>query len=171
MKEKPFVFEQEFQKLTSEFGEYLGLNRTVGQIYGLLFMSSAPVSLDTIVGTLKISKGGVSVNIRELERWGAVKKVWVQGSRKDFYEANHDFVNVAYARIKNRMKKMLDSAERSTADFESRNNLTEEQKNKLNQIKEIVSLFGTVLKMSPEDISVPKIKKFVAVISTLKKIV
>ena len=119
---------------------------------------------------LKISKGGVSVNIRELERWGAVKKVWVQGSRKDFYVANSDFVNVGYVRMKNRMKKMLESAERNTADFEKKNELTESQRNKLNQIKEIVGIISSIIKLTPEEMPVSKLKKFVAVISTLKNI-
>lgn len=170
MKEKPFAFEQDFLKITSDFGEYFGLNRTVGQIYGLLFLSSEPVSLDKIVEVLKISKGGVSVNIRELERWGAVKKVWVQGSRKDFYEANADFVNVAYTRMKNRMKKMLESAEKNTADFEKKNELTGAQKDKLTQIKEILGVISGIVRLSPEEMPVSKLKKYVAIISTLKNI-
>jgi len=43
-----------------------------------------PLSLDTIVEKLKMSKGSVSLNIRELEKWDAVKKIWVNGTRKDF---------------------------------------------------------------------------------------
>ena len=118
----------------------------------------------------RVSKGGVSVNIRELERWGAVKKVWVQGSRKDFYIANSDFVSVGYARMRNRMKKMLESAERNTADFEKKNELTEQQRNKLNQIKEIAGIVSNIIKLTPEEMPVSKLKKFVSIISTLKNI-
>lgn len=40
------------------------------------------------------------MNIRELENWGAVRKVWVKGSRKDFYQANLDTLNVVLNRLK-----------------------------------------------------------------------
>lgn len=170
MKDKPLNFEQEFVNITSELGVYLGLNRTVGQIYGLLYINPSPVALEDIAKTLRISKGGASVNIRELERWGAVRKVWVQGSRKDFYEANQDFLNVAYSRIKNRVQKMLDSAEQRILRFENGNNLSEEQKGKLGQIKETVSAISGILKLSPDGISAPKLKKLAAVASTVKNI-
>ncbi len=64
------------------------LNRVCGQIYALLLLSSEPLSLDDIVTELGVSKGNVSVNIRVLEDYKLVKKVWVKGTRKDYYEAN-----------------------------------------------------------------------------------
>lgn len=63
------------------------LNRVCGQIYALLFLSPSPLSLDDIVSELKVSKGSVSINIRILEDYKLVKKVWIKGSRRDFYEA------------------------------------------------------------------------------------
>lgn len=63
------------------------LNRVCGQIYALLFLSPKPLSLDDIVTELGVSKGSVSVNIRLLEDFKLVKKVWVKGSRRDYYEA------------------------------------------------------------------------------------
>lgn len=63
------------------------LNRVCGQIYALLFLSPKPLSLDDIVSELRVSKGSVSINIRILEDYKLVKKVWVKGSRKDYYEA------------------------------------------------------------------------------------
>jgi len=65
----------------------VGLNRVIGQLYAMLFLSNEPLCLDDMGERLKISKGNASVNIRELEKLGVVKKVWVKGSRKDFYEA------------------------------------------------------------------------------------
>jgi DNA-binding transcriptional regulator GbsR (MarR family) len=49
---------------------------------------------------LKVSKGNISLNIRELEKWGAVRNVWVKGSRKDFYEANLDVKKIIGNKIK-----------------------------------------------------------------------
>ncbi|HCU24945.1 MAG TPA: hypothetical protein DF383_08005, partial [Deltaproteobacteria bacterium] len=67
------------------------VNKVGGQIYALLFLSREPLSLDDISETLQVSKGNVSVNIRLLEEFKLVKKIWVKGSRRDFYEANRDY--------------------------------------------------------------------------------
>ena len=67
------------------------VNKVGGQIYALLFLSREPLSLDDISEILQVSKGNVSVNIRLLEESKLVKKIWVKGSRRDFYEANRDY--------------------------------------------------------------------------------
>lgn len=63
------------------------INRAGGQIYALLFLSDEPLSLDEISKKLGISKSNVSINIRMLEDFNLVRKVWVKGSRKDYYDA------------------------------------------------------------------------------------
>ncbi len=45
------------------------------------------MSLEAIAGELQVSKSNISINIREAERLGMVKKVWKKGDRKDYYEA------------------------------------------------------------------------------------
>ncbi len=67
------------------------VNKVGGQIYALLFLSREPLSLDEVAETLQVSKGNISVNIRLLEDFKLVKKVWVKGSRRDYYEANRDY--------------------------------------------------------------------------------
>jgi DNA-binding transcriptional regulator GbsR (MarR family) len=66
------------------------VSKVGGQIYALLFLARSPMSLDDVVETLHLSKGNVSVNIRMLEDCGLVRKVWVKGTRKDYYEAARD---------------------------------------------------------------------------------
>ena len=48
----------------------VGLNRVIGQLYAMLFLSSEPLCLDDMAERLKISKGSASVNIRELGKLG-----------------------------------------------------------------------------------------------------
>ena len=67
------------------------VNKVGGQIFSMLFLMRRPLSLDEISDILKTSKGNVSVNIRLLEDNGLVRKVWVKGSRKDYYEAARDY--------------------------------------------------------------------------------
>ena len=54
------------------------VNKVGGQIYALLFLSQEPLSLDNIAERLEISKGNVSINVRMLEDYKLVKKVWVK---------------------------------------------------------------------------------------------
>lgn len=63
------------------------INKVGGQIYALLFISDEPLSLDDIARRLSVSKSNVSINIRMLEDYNLVRKVWIRGSRKDYYAA------------------------------------------------------------------------------------
>lgn len=67
------------------------VSRVGGQIYSLLFLSRHPMPLDKIAEALRLSKGNISVNVRMLEENGLVRKVWVKGDRRDFYEAHRDY--------------------------------------------------------------------------------
>ncbi|MEW6556533.1 MAG: hypothetical protein AB1349_04160 [Elusimicrobiota bacterium] len=162
------TFNQEFIRITGELGAALGLNRSIGQIYGLLYMSDKPLSLDTIATTLKMSKGSVSLNIRELERWEAVQKIWVNGTRKDFYEANSDFVSVIYKRTRMRIQKILNNFSSAIVGFEKRNSLSKIQKERLVQIKEIQSLFGKIADNLPDEISAKKLTKILSTLNAVK---
>lgn len=83
-----------------ELGLSLGLNRVAVQLYALLFMSNEPLSLDDMAERLKMSKGNISVNVRELEKWGAARRVWVKGERRDFYKAELDVFKIVTERLK-----------------------------------------------------------------------
>jgi DNA-binding transcriptional regulator GbsR (MarR family) len=69
----------------------LGVGRVLGQIYAFLYFSQGPRSLADMQQVLGISKGSASTGVRQLEQWGAVRKVWIKGDRKDYYEANDWF--------------------------------------------------------------------------------
>ncbi|MDA0990796.1 MAG: hypothetical protein O3A51_08600 [Verrucomicrobia bacterium] len=66
----------------------LGVGRVVGQIYAYLYFSREPRNLADLQAALGISKGSASTVVRQLEQWNAVRKVWVKGDRRDYYEAN-----------------------------------------------------------------------------------
>lgn len=90
-----------------ELAAGMGISRVAAQLYALLYLSNRPLSLDEMVEGLKVSKGNVSLNIRALERWGAVKKSWKRGSRKDYYQAELDVLKIIIPRLKEGIKKRL----------------------------------------------------------------
>jgi DNA-binding transcriptional regulator GbsR (MarR family) len=68
-----------------------GFGRIPGQLFALLYLSAKPLCLDDIARELGVSKASVSTTVRQLEQWAAVRRVWVKGDRKDYYEAETDF--------------------------------------------------------------------------------
>ena len=66
--------------------QLLGVPRSTGQIYGLLYLSPKPLSLDDIAEALRISKASASTGTRQLLAWRAIHQVWVHGERRDHFE-------------------------------------------------------------------------------------
>ncbi|MBI3540571.1 MAG: hypothetical protein HY073_00210 [Deltaproteobacteria bacterium] len=99
------------------------VSKVGGQIYALLFLSRQPFSLDEIGEILKLSKGNISINIRMLEGFGLVRKAWVKGSRKDYYEAARDyprkFLKNFFDRVRSGIDDSLRVINRCKGDFES----------------------------------------------------
>ena len=67
--------------------EFWGFKRNMGRLWAVLYLSPEPQSAEELRHALKLSSGAVSMTLSELSRWGVVRKVWVQGERKDFYAA------------------------------------------------------------------------------------
>lgn len=63
----------------------LGLPRSLGQIYGLLFGSARPLSFADIVERLEISKGSASQGLRTLREVGAITPVAASIERREHY--------------------------------------------------------------------------------------
>lgn len=72
-----------------------GINKTMAQISALLMISPEPLSVEDIMDKLKISRGNVSMNLRELMNWGIVYKEFKPGERKDYFVSEQDFNEMA----------------------------------------------------------------------------
>ena len=82
---------QRFIESAGHFTQSLGAGRVLGQIYAHIYFSKDPQSLDDLTRRLEISKGSASMAVRQLEQWGALRRVWVKGDRKDYYMATDEF--------------------------------------------------------------------------------
>jgi DNA-binding transcriptional regulator GbsR (MarR family) len=67
--------------------EFWGFKRSMGRIWSVLYLSPDALSAEDLRECLGLSSGAVSMTLNELLRWGVVRKVWVQGERKDFFTA------------------------------------------------------------------------------------
>jgi DNA-binding transcriptional regulator GbsR (MarR family) len=67
--------------------EFWGFKRNMGRVWTVLYLSPDPLSAEDLRTSLRLSSGAVSMTLSELSRWGVVRRVWIQGERKDFYTA------------------------------------------------------------------------------------
>jgi HTH-type transcriptional regulator, glycine betaine synthesis regulator len=103
---------REFVEAGGGLFQLLGLPRSTGQIYGLLYLSEGPLSLDDVARLLSISKGSASIGTRHLAAWGAIRQVWIPGDRRDHFEAVGDLAELLRASFGEFIKTRLASSER-----------------------------------------------------------
>ena len=99
---------QKFILHWGEMGSTWGINRTVAQIYALLYLSPAPLTAEEISETLTVARSTVSTGLRELQGWGIVKTVPVLGDRRDHFEAVSDVWGLFRAIVDERKRRELD---------------------------------------------------------------
>ena len=73
-----------------EMGQAWGVNRSIGQIHALLYLSEEPRTAEHISDVLAIARSNVSTSLRELQAWGLIRRVHVMGDRRDHFEAECD---------------------------------------------------------------------------------
>ena len=67
--------------------ELWGFKRNMGRVWTVLYLAGEPLTAKQLRARLQLSSGAVSMTLNELGRWGVVRKMWVQGDRRDFFEA------------------------------------------------------------------------------------
>lgn len=67
--------------------EAWGFKRNMGRVWALLYLEQAPLSAADIGERLSLSTGAMSMLLAELQQWSVVKKAWVPGERREYYEA------------------------------------------------------------------------------------
>ncbi|MFO6421339.1 GbsR/MarR family transcriptional regulator [Hylemonella sp. W303a] len=81
---------RQFVSHFGEMGSRWGINRTVGQIYALIFISQRPLNADDIAETLEFSRSNVSMGLKELQAWRLVHLRHQPGDRREYFEAPSD---------------------------------------------------------------------------------
>ena len=73
-----------------EMGSRWGINRTVGQIYALIYLSPRPLNADEITEALSFSRSNVSMGLKELQSWRLVRLKHMPGDRREYFDAPSD---------------------------------------------------------------------------------
>jgi DNA-binding transcriptional regulator GbsR (MarR family) len=99
----PFL--DRFIALAGDVAEMVSLNRSLGQLYGFLYIAIEPTSLEEIAASCKMSKGNASIYLRILGDWNAAHRASKPGTRKDYYVANRDIRNIIAQRLREGLSK------------------------------------------------------------------
>ena len=99
---------QRFILHLGEMGSRWGINRTVGQIYALLFVSDRPLNADDVVQALGLSRSNVSMGLKELQSWRLVRLQHLPDDRRVYFSAPEDIWEIFRVLIEERRKREID---------------------------------------------------------------
>ena len=134
--------QQKFVLHWGELGTRWGLNRTVAQIHGLLYVSPAPLPADRIAELLSVARSNVSTSLRELQGWGLVRVIHVIGDRRDHFDTIHDVWEMFTIVVEERKRREIDptiAVLRECA--EEMDHKTPEDKEARKRIRELLGFF------------------------------
>jgi DNA-binding transcriptional regulator GbsR (MarR family) len=128
-----------------KMGARWGVNRTVAQIYALLYISPEPLNAEEISKTLSVARSTISTGLRELQSWGIVKVVQVLGDRRDHFEAMSDvgemFRIIVEERKRRELDPILETLRETVADLEAGD---EEEAYARERLREMLDFFETM---------------------------
>lgn len=86
---------------------WFGAPKSLGAIYGLLFISAEPISFEQIANRLQMSNGSVSQGLKILKDLGAVKVTFKPGERRDFFVAEMQLRQLARGFLRQSIERPL----------------------------------------------------------------
>lgn len=151
---------QRFIMHFGEMGSRWGINRTVGQIYALLYVSAKPLNADEIAESLSFSRSNVSMGLKELQSWRLVKLLHKPNDRREYFEPPKDIWDIFKALLEERRRReieptlsMLRDALLETPSNEADRAAQERMREMYNLIELSSSWFDDVQRLSPETLA------------------
>ena len=148
---------RQFVSHFGEMGSRWGINRTVGQIYALIFISPHALNADDIAEALEFSRSNVSMGLKELQSWRLVKLRHQPGDRREYFEAPADVWEIFRVLAEERRRREIEPTlsmlrlallEAPTSDAER--HAQERMKEMHELIDRLMTWFDDVQKLAPE---------------------
>lgn len=111
--------EQEVIDLFVRMAGVLNLPRSVGELYGLLYISPKPLCINDLMQKLDISKGSTSQGLKILRSFGAVNTVYVPGERRDYFEAESALRRIVNGFVNEQVRPHLENGKERMARLEA----------------------------------------------------
>ncbi|WP_196140777.1 GbsR/MarR family transcriptional regulator [Aliikangiella sp. G2MR2-5] len=91
-----------------EMGSRWGFNRTVGQMLAVIVFTEEPLNADQIANMLSISRGNVSMGLKELQSWQLIRVHHKPGDRKDYFKPAGTIWELALQVLSERRKREVE---------------------------------------------------------------
>ena len=131
---------QEFVLHFGEMGSRWGINRTVGQIYAVLFLSAAPLNAEEIVEKLGFSRSNVSMGLKELQAWNLVRLKHLPADRRDYFTTPDDLWEIVRTLVNERKKREIDPTLTKLRELQLQQPASAEDKHAHERIGELATL-------------------------------
>lgn len=148
---------REFVAHFGEMGSRWGINRTVGQIYALLFISPRALNADEIAETLAFSRSNVSMGLKELQAWRLVRLRHQPGDRREYFESPADVWEIFRVLAEERRRReveptlsMLRTALLEQPTTEAERHAQDRMREMHDLIDRLMTWFDDVQKLAPE---------------------
>lgn len=148
---------REFVAHFGEMGSKWGINRTVGQIYALLYISPQALNADEIAETLEFSRSNVSMGLKELQAWRLVRLRHQTGDRREYFEAPADVWEIFRVLAEERRRReieptlsMLRTALLETPQNDAERHAQQRMREMHDLIDRLMTWFDDVQKLAPE---------------------
>ena len=99
---------QSFVLHFGEMGSRWGINRTVGQIYALLYISARPLNAEDIAEALGFSRSNVSMGLKELDAWNLTQLKHLPGDRREYFTTPEDIWVIVRTLVEQRRKREIE---------------------------------------------------------------
>jgi len=163
---------QKFIVHWGEMGERWGINRTVAQIQGLLYLAPEPLNAEEIASTLSVARSTVSVGLHELETWSIVRTVHVLGDRTDRFEIRGDVYEMFRFIVDYRKRREIDPTLQMLREAVAELEASQEEMHTREKMSEMQDLFETLdtLYQQAQKISTKKIVRIAKKGDIVKKL-
>lgn len=91
-----------------EMGSRWGINRTVGQIYALIYLSPDALNADQLVEQLGFSRSNIAMGLKELESMNLIMLKHIPGDRKDYYATHDEIWDIVRNLVEERRKREIE---------------------------------------------------------------
>ncbi|HEX4738327.1 MAG TPA: MarR family transcriptional regulator [Allosphingosinicella sp.] len=130
-----------------EMGTQWGVNRSVSQIHALLYLSDRPLPADEIVDQLRLARSNVSTGLKELQGYGIVRRVHVEGDRRDHFVAETDLWEMLTRIVAERKRREIDPTIALLAELSARLKRDEsapsQVRERITRMHEFISTLGS----------------------------
>lgn len=105
---KTSAYQQAFILHFGEMGSRWGINRTVGQVYALLYISPRPLNAEQITDALGISRSNTSMAMKELQAWRLVRVQHQPDDRRDYFTTPDDVWEIFRTLVAERRRREIE---------------------------------------------------------------